>query len=159
MTDSLILTPSLDAIAERPELARQLPREVAFTLHIKAQIAAAVCALAAVGGNPSSESNPNLDQDVLLNVKEAARVLGRSNSWVQQHARSAPLKFCLVSSLGRGLLFSRRKINLLITRDVGQNPQTRTLGLRGGNSGRRPRLKGSAIPPSAQTPRSESREV
>src|SRR5437870_4267094 len=141
---SLHSVPSLDAIAEQPELADGLSRQEAFRLYLKAQ-SVATLALAGV-----LDCTPRLDpdRDELINARETARILGRSVSWVQQRARSAPLKSCLVQSLGRGLLFSRRKIDRLIARDVGQNPEERTLGLRGVNSGRRAQRKGNAGAPS-----------
>ncbi len=146
---------SLDALADHPELARQLPADEAFRLYLKAQAVAERCALAMfTAGATPHRSDP--DPDELINAKEVARILHRSVSWVQQNARTARLKFCLVQSLGRGLLFSRRKIHLLITREVGQNSDDRTQGLRGVNSGRRPRRKGFADPPSSSLPSGES---
>ena len=104
------------------------------------------------GNQPSGDR----EYDELINAREAARVLGRSVSWVQQRARETPLKYCLVRSLGRGLLFSRRKIDRLIAHEAGQNPNDLTQGLRGVNSGRRPRRKGNADPPSTSIPSGES---
>ena len=142
--------PTLDVLVDHPELAQQLPREEAFRLYLKAHAVADACVLAVV-----ADREPGRTQDVasdeLIDVKEVARILHRSVSWVQQHARSSPLKSCLVQSLGRGLLFSRRKIDRLIAHDVGQNPALQTLGLRGVNSGRRPRHKRNADTPSPTT--------
>ena len=149
--------PTLDALADRLDLAQQLPRDVAFQLYVKAHAVAGACALAVIA-NEKPARGDEIEQDELINAKEVARILHRSVSWVQQHARTAPLKFCLVQSLGRGLLFSRQKIDRLIAHELGQNPAAQALGLRGVNSGRRPRLKGSANPPNGQTPRGESRE-
>jgi hypothetical protein len=149
--------PTLDALADHLELALQLPRELAFRLYLKARAVADACVVAVfTEGAPAHDDD--LEHDELIDAKEAARTLHRSVSWVQQHARTAPLKFCLVQSLGRGLLFSRRKINRLIAHEIGQNPTTQALGLRGVNAGRRPRRKGSADPPSVETPHGESRE-
>jgi hypothetical protein len=148
-----ISIPSLDAVSERPELTQELPREISFKLYLAAQRVAATCALA-LARDHKAELDPAHDE--LINAREAARVLSRSVSWVQQRAREVPLKFCLVRSLGRGLLFSRRRIDRLIAHEVGQNPDGQALGLRGVNSGRRPRRKGNASPPSTPTPRGES---
>ncbi len=149
--------PSLDAVAEHPELAEALSREVAFRLFLKVQMLATTFALALVHRS-NSERASAWEREELINAREAARILNRSLSWIQQRARTAPLKFCLVQSLGRGLLFSRRKIDLLIAREVGQNPEPRTLGLRGVNSGRRPRRKGNADPPSSPASEGKSGE-
>lgn len=142
--------PTLDALAAHPELAQQLPRDVAFQLYLKAHAVADACALAVVADGEPARGD-DIASDELIDVKEVARILHRSVSWVQQHARTATLKFCLVQSLGRGLLFSRRKINRLIAREVGQNPDDHALGLRGVSSGRRPQRNGNAGPPSAPT--------
>ncbi len=147
--------PSLDALADHPELAQQLPREVVFQLYVRAHAAEASC-LVALGAAPVSPSSGAHEHDELINARETARVLGRSISWVQQRASETPLKYCLVRSLGRGLLFSRKKIDRLIARETGQNPDDRTQGLRGVNSGRRPRRKGNADLPSTSIPSSES---
>jgi len=148
--------PTLDVLADHLELAQQLPRDVAMRLYLKAHAVADACALAmAVDGETAGRDD--VEQDQLIDAKETARILHRSVSWVQQRARTAPLKFCLVQSLGRGLLFSRRKVNLLIAREVGQNPDTKTLGLRGVNYGRRSQRKGTADPPSSAISDGESR--
>ena len=148
--------PTLDALADHLELAEQLPREVAFRLYVKAHAVADACVLA-VFADGAPVRDGGLEHDGLIDAKEAARILHRSVSWVQQHARTAPLKFCLVQSLGRGLLFSCRKIDRLIAHEVGQNPATQAMGLRGVNAGRRPRRTESADPPSSET-HGESRE-
>src|SRR5215468_3417428 len=87
--------PTLDEVADQPDLLRGLPREVTFQLHLKAQSVATTCALALVGALEST-SRVDPEHDTLVNAREAARLLGRSVSWVQQRAHSAPLKFCLV---------------------------------------------------------------
>ncbi len=148
--------PTLDALAAHPELAQQLPRDVAFQLYLKAHAVADACALAVVVADGEPARGDDIASDELIDVKEVGRILHRSVSWVQQHARTATLKFCLVQSLGRGLLFSRRKINRLIAREVGENPDDHALGLRSVNSGRRPQRKGNADPPSAPTSPGES---
>ncbi len=147
--------PTLDTLADQPELAQQLPRDLVFRLYLKAHAVADACALAMVVDRAPGRGGDN-EEDELIDAKEVAHILHRSVSWVQQCARTAPLKFCLVQSLGRGLLFSRRKINRLIARAAGQNADTKTLGLRGVNSGRRPRRKGNADPPSDPTSPGES---
>ncbi len=150
-------SPTLDALAAHPEMVQQLPRDVAFRLYLKAHAVAAACALAfAVDGEPVR--GDDVASDELIDVKEVARILHRSVSSIQQRAHSAPLKFCLVRSLGRGLLFSRRRINRLIAREAGQNPDDQAQGLRGVNSGRRPQRKGNAGPPSGPKPPGESGE-
>jgi hypothetical protein len=111
---------SLDALADHPELTRQLPRDEAFRLYLKAQAVAEACALAMLtAGVPARRDDP--DPDELIDAKMVARILHRSVSWVQQGARTAPLKFCLMQSLGRGLLFSR--ISLVGLSDSGRQQQ------------------------------------
>lgn len=150
-----VAVPTLNDLDAHPELAQHLQREVAFQLYVRAHAVAAVCGLAAMQGE--SHRHHDDDHDQLIDAKETARILGRSVSWVQQRARSAPIKSCLVQSLGRGLLFSRRKIDRLIAREVGQNPDTPMLGLSGVNSGRRPRRRGNADPTSSPIPDGESK--
>src|SRR4030081_41791 len=109
--------PSLDALADHPELVQQLPREMVFQLYLRAHAAEVSC-LVALGAAPLSPSSGDGENEELINAREAARVLGRSVSWVQQRASGTPLKYCLVRSLGRGLLFSRRKIDRLIAHET-----------------------------------------
>ena len=76
--------PTLDALAECPELARALPRDVAFQLHLKAQAVATLCALALAGGAELPERPP---EDRLLTTAEVCGRLQRSRNWVLGHKR------------------------------------------------------------------------
>jgi len=147
--------PTLDTLADHPGAAEYLSREVLFRLYQRAHVAEVAC-LVALGADPDRQGRDETGHDELINAREVALVLGRSVSWVQQRARTAPLKFCLIRSLGRGLLFSRRKIDRLIAQEAGQTADHSTLGLRGVNAGRRPRRTGTAHPLSASTPEGES---
>ena len=149
--------PTLDQLAAQPELAANLPRDAASRLYLQAQHVMLACALVVLGEPKDAALSDGHDQhDQLIDARETARILSRSVSWVQQGAKRAPLKFCAVRSMGRTLLFSRKKIDALIAREVGQNPEDKTLGLRGVNSGRRPRRKGTAGPPSTPDSGGES---
>jgi hypothetical protein len=150
--------PTLDQLAAQPELAANLTRDAACRLYLQAQGVMLACALAVLGEpKDAAQSDGHEQHDQLIDARETARILSRSVSWVQQGSKRAPLKFCSVRTMGRTLLFSRKKIDALIAREVGQNPEDKTLGLRGVNSGRRPQRKGTAGPPSPDSG-GESRE-
>ena len=89
------------------------------------------------------------DPEEALSVDEVATLLKVSRRSVQRLAHRPPLRIAVITSLGRQLLFSRRKVERLIAREAGNEPFT--LGLRGVNSGRRPQRKGSPRPAQSLT--------
>lgn len=80
--------------------------------------------------------------DELIDAQEVSRILKVSVRTVQARAGEAPLKAARVTSLGRGLLFSRAKVLRLIEREAGRDGDVLDIGLRGVNSGRRKRQQG-----------------
>lgn len=119
-----------------------------------AAILAAVAArLATVA--PEIDTKPADDEpDELIDAKAVAAILKYSVSNVQHRAKQAPLKFALVQSMGRGIRFSRKKIERLIEREAGRDPRTSEIGLRGVNSGRRRRARDASL--FASSPRAAS---
>src|SRR3990172_1903372 len=81
--------PTLDALADHPETAEHLSREALFRLYQRAH-AAEGAGLVALGADPDRQARDETGRDELINAREVARVLGRSVSWVQQRARTAP---------------------------------------------------------------------
>jgi hypothetical protein len=100
---SLAAAPTLDQLADHPDLAQKLPHEIAFRLHLKAQTVATACALALV-------SPPNGEGDELLGVREAARRIGVSPITLAHRARKEPYSRFLVPTGSRTLRFSARAI-------------------------------------------------
>lgn len=110
-----------------------------------AAILAAVAARLATVAPEIATKPPDDEPDELIDAKTVAAILKCSVSNVQHRAKQAPLKFSLVQSLGRGIRFSRKKIEGLIEREAGRDPRISEIGLRGVNSGRRRRARNASL--------------
>src|SRR5262245_49966816 len=80
--------PTLDALAARPELVRNLPRNVLLDLALRCSTAHGVIAVALAATHP--ESGPAREVDELLTAGEAAVRLRRTRDWVYRHAADLP---------------------------------------------------------------------
>lgn len=84
----VVAVPTLDALAERPELAASLPTGVRQAFVLRALTIIAACATV-TDGAPTRPAAPAAADD-LLDVDTAARRLGMSRSWLYRNARRLP---------------------------------------------------------------------
>src|SRR5437867_5544874 len=77
--------PTLDALADRVELTRQLPAPDAFDLYLRAQAVATACAL-----RLATAAAPPAEPDRLLNADEAAQLVGLTARYLRREADRLP---------------------------------------------------------------------
>jgi len=113
---SLTPLPTLDELAAHPELARELPPEVAQDLLARLaplQIVLLAQAIRPLGGG-NGQGEPQ--EDRLLTVEEAAKMLGLSTDWLYRRAGKLPFTV----RLGRQLRFSERGLDRYIRQRQGR---------------------------------------
>ncbi len=112
MNDRPALVPTLDAIAGKPDLARELPRSALVDLAFRALRVQEALQVALVAAVPERARH---EDDALLTVDEAAAMLGISKSTLEHGARTT-YKGLRVEMPGRNLRFSRQRIQAWIRR-------------------------------------------
>lgn len=108
---SLVSIPKLDELADDPSRAAALPVDVVEALLGKNAVAQSVLMsrLLALRASPH-QAEHSADGDRLLDVKEAARKLGKSKDYLYRHSRDYPFTV----RDGRSLRFSEQGIEKFI---------------------------------------------
>ena len=134
--------PSLDAIAADPGKAHTLPRPALVALAVTLQgvwMAVQTALLASV-----PVESEMLTHEETCDAGEVARLFGVSKSTVEHHARTRlPYQSFLIPDT-RPMMFSRSKIDRYIRQRAGASVDESSVGLRGVNTGRRPRTQPSS---------------
>lgn len=107
--------PTLDALADRPDLAAGLPAGTLRHLRLRALMALNAAMVADPGADPAAGT---VEPDRLLTVAEAAERLGTSKDWLYRRADRLPFTV----RLGPGQVrFSSRGIEHYLARRRGQH--------------------------------------
>lgn len=111
----LVPVPTLEDLADRPELARTLPRAVLMDLSFRALRAQAAAHIALAALPPESPAAALTQEDEPLDVTEAARRLGISVRTLYRGAHTTYATLCVPTGT-RNLRFSSRAIAAYATR-------------------------------------------
>ena len=110
------MTPTLDALADQPDLARGVPRETPVRVLI-------ACGLALIGAPTPAVAIDQAFSDTLT-TEEAARLLGIAPRTLSHRARHQPYGQFLLRTGTRRLAFSRRRIEQWQQEQAGSPPTT-----------------------------------
>ena len=105
-----VAVPTLDELASDPERARELPVPVLQTLLIRCGIANASLLGALTVAAAKQSDRSSVEEDMLLDVKAAARRLSTSVDWLYRHSHELPF----VVRNGRQVRFSTHGIDRYI---------------------------------------------
>lgn len=99
--------PSLDEVAEHPELVLDLPKSAIRTMMFRAMAVQGAC-LVGLLGEQSAPAAPTADR--LLTAKEAAAILGISSLTLLRNRQQAPYRIFVVPTKARSPRFSFQRI-------------------------------------------------
>lgn len=113
---ALSAVPTLDEVASDPEKARDLPLEVAETIHARCVVVLNATLGRILAGRTEAARHAGVEEERLLTVPEAAARLATSRDWIYRHA--AQLPFTVRN--GRQLRFSERGLTRYIQQRRGR---------------------------------------
>jgi len=144
-----IVLPTLDTIADEPELAKTLPRPCLFALILRAQTVQMTCANAMLTDEKASP-------DEILDCPAAARALGMSRGNLYKLAHTT-LKDLRIDNGTRSLRFSRARIDEYLRRSAGRTAGSAAPIASGVPGASRLRALAEPSAPSTRAPRGEPR--